>query len=334
MQVKTQEILSILSTLRGTVAPKGLNPTYRNVAFSNGYAWSFDGECALIRQCPRELSMLVDADELASCLSKYDVDELDIDTSDGHLVIRSGRSTTKLRSSDPQLFPEIFPNNYVPFCAAKNITEVVGQVLNLLDRDSNLSQVGFHGKYVYATDGRRTSRFALDTPADRRAVAISCKAAKAFVSQGQPINVLATDSQLVGHFEHALFVAAFHHAKVPFTAIDRIADEPAQPANVKMLPVAFDRALERAAGISSSMVVLESTGTELTVRAMTKDVGAFEETFEWQFGKFVIGVNPVHVRAALKFSTSIDWTSVLTPSPRVMRFVLPNADHFVGLMEL
>lgn len=336
MRINRQEFLKTLQCLSTAVAHRDLNPIFKQVAFHDGLGYSFNGECGLIASVPKDLRLMTTAKELMACLSKYTEDEIELVCDDSIVTVCQGRSKTRLQCSDPNLFPQIFPKGYMPFTESEQITEVVKKALSLIDSDAPLSQIGIKKDYVYAVDGRRVCRFKLDKPASEHAVTLSTSAASAFAAQGVPIKVFATDSQLVGHFKHALFIATFVASRVPYPMIDRLANVEPIADNIKMLPETFAGALERIRMFCEKHegAVLESTGNDLILSARKSDVGAFEEAFDWSFRPFRIGINPHHINAALSFSNIVDWSSVLSDDPRVIRFVLPGSDHFVSLMEL
>lgn len=337
MKVSRASLLSILSLLKHAVAKSDSTPVYQNVAFSDGCAWSFNGEFGVLVRGIPGLSCLVPSDKLLAAVSKFSADELEIVAGESSVTVCQGRSKIQILASDPRIFPKIFPDKYSPLCRAQNFLGCIKKALMLRDKDDDMfPQIGISRHYVYTTDGKRAARLKLDQPVESDDVTISVDAAKTLCNIGQPTAVFSSDSQLIANVQGVVFVCLKTRSRVPFRNIDAFCSEAPDLSKSKALPADFGLALERVSLMSEGDggVVLESTGSDLLLYSKRSGSGTAEEGFDWPFHPFNIRINPSHVIDAMKQGLQlVDWSSVLSPDPRMMRFSLPDIDYFVPLME-
>lgn len=334
VQVNLQSLVDVVKQLKQTTDSKGhMNPVYRQIVFRDGSCWSFNGECGQMIKSPApELHCMIPADDFLKVLSKYKGESIELIASDSQIDIVSGRSKNKLMASDPNLFPQIFPTQYLPFCHAQELPSVVKKTLSALDTDHPLSRVGICKQSVYATDGKRCTRIALSEPVKDHIITISIAAAHVLSAYETMTSAFASDSQLLINFDGKLFVATLSTGQVPFNQIDTMCDASVDPSNLKALPAGFAVALDRVSVLGEGQVRMESTGSDLILRSEVQGRGASEEAFDWEFKPFQVGIQPKHVLDAVRLTTMVDWTNCLRSSPTTMRFVSPGLDHFVALM--
>lgn len=335
MEVDREEFLEMLSVLKRAASPRDLNPIYQQIILDDGHAYSFNGEYGLLAKGIPGLSCAASSDPLIRAVSGFQSKKIEIVPGDKEVVLVSGRSKVRLLAGDPRMFPRIFPSGYIGFCNADNITESVRRCLSLIDSDKPLSQIGIQDDGVYATDGHRVCRAKLSAPTQHGRVTLTEDSSKVFCSLGQPNNTFISPTQFVAAFDRVIFVSALCTSRVPFPAIDKMCSV-VHMANVKALPEGFDAALKRVSVTieKSGGAVMESTGDDLILTTQHGGVGHAEDAFSWPFHKFKIRVSPNQVLAAFAVTRHVDWSSVLSADPRSLRFVLPDFDHFVSLMEL
>lgn len=336
MIVDREEILDSLTRLQTCVGKDNLQPMYQSICFKDKFATAYNGEFGAVLRMDIGADCLVHGEKLAAAVSKAPSENIEITCDGSSLQIKSGRSRTSLQVGHPHGFPDIVPRHYESLTHASDLTAAMSTLLRLTDAKAQLSKIVLHRQHALSTDGKRVTRIRLAESVGSGIVSISVSSAKALVSLGQPKSTFATTNQFLALCDKTLFVSSQSDSRVPVNHIHEMADTPVSQGNTKVLPHGFSDSLGRAKLLSriDAGVLVESTGSTLRVASLGSQAGTFEETFDWEFAKFRISVNPSHFQDAMKFSSHLDFTSVLSSEPRFVRFVLPDQDHFLSLMEL
>jgi len=202
-RVNRAEFLSVLESVSAGLSPRETLPQSTCLVFKDGKVWTFNDEIACSRAIDLGFSGAVKAKSFMDVLAKIPDDEIDLDSSDGEVLIRGHMKKGGVRMEQEILLP--IDGIDVPE-VWKSLPEDFGDAINVVHSCASTDQAQFvltcvhlHPDYVEACDASQIARYPLDTGVEK-SILVRAKSLKQLISYDMK-EVSETDNWI--HFKNA-----------------------------------------------------------------------------------------------------------------------------------
>ena len=167
MQINREALLKQIEMVTPGLSPREITEQSSCFVFKDGVVMTFNEEIACSYKCDLKIESAVSAPPLLAILRKMKENEIEVDASDGQLIIKGKRKETGIRMEMDVLLPIDTvekPKKWIPI--AEDFADAISIVQECAGTDDNYFEttcIHIHPKWVEACDNIQMCRYRLKT---------------------------------------------------------------------------------------------------------------------------------------------------------------------------